>query len=289
MFSIYRWTVLFMAMSTLFFNSLVLAVTPPDKSGDGDLPVTLIFENKTKLAVELVWIDREGQEKVYTRISPADRYEQGTYSTHLWRMKTDGKVIDQYRATEAETQTVTILPARTKATGKTSVTDEKMPGGKTSETGSKLSVQEVEDLVQHHNLVRKEVGVVAVKWSKDLAIYAQEWADELAETGKFEHRPNEGEWAQKYGENLAAGKGDAYNVLVASKSWYAEKEFYASGTPIPTDFSKFQSGHYTQMTWNTSTELGAGKAIVKTGSMKGWLIIVCNYNPPGNYTGEKPY
>jgi hypothetical protein len=38
-----------------------------------------------------------------------------------------------------------------------------------------------------------------------------------------------------------------------------------------------------------TTEIGAGKAIIRAGERKGWLVIVCNYDPPGNITGEKPY
>ena len=68
--------------------------------------------------------------------------------------------------------------------------------------------------------------------------------------------------------------------------WTNEKKFYAPGTPIPSDFRNFQAGHYTQMIWKGTTEIGCGKATIQTGDLKGWLVIVCNYNPPGNMTGE---
>jgi hypothetical protein len=35
--------------------------------------------------------------------------------------------------------------------------------------------------------------------------------------------------------------------------------------------------------------MGGGKAIMKRGPRKGWLIIVCNYNPQGNIIGATPY
>jgi len=42
------------------------------------------------------------------------------------------------------------------------------------------------------------------------------------------------------------------------------------------------SGHFTQMIWRNSTELGMGMARDQTGK----VIIVANYNPPGNYIGQ---
>jgi hypothetical protein len=42
-----------------------------------------------------------------------------------------------------------------------------------------------------------------------IAKFAQEWADEVARTGKLLHRPREGPWKQDYGENMAWGTGRA--------------------------------------------------------------------------------
>ena len=48
-----------------------------------------------------------------------------------------------------------------------------------------VTAPEAEALVQYHNKVRDEVGVGPVKWSPTLAEFAQEWADEVARTGKI--------------------------------------------------------------------------------------------------------
>ena len=116
-------------------------------------------------------------------------------------------------------------------------------------------------------------------WSKDLAKYAQEWADHIAETGKLEHRPK-----GKYGENLAAGQAEDYGTREAAATWLKEKEAYDAGE---RELEKV--GHYTQMVWSRTTRIGAGKAVIKAGPMKGWTVIVCNYDPRGNVRGEKPY
>jgi hypothetical protein len=159
------------------------------------------------------------------------------------------------------------------------------------ETGSALSAKEASDLVAFHNKVRKEAGTEPIKWSPELARFAQEWADEVARSGKLAHRPREGERKQRYGENIAWGSGRGYGVLNAAESWYAEMKFYEPGTPIPKpeDFSAFKAGHYTQMVWKDTTAIGAGKATIQEGDRKGWLVVVCNYDPPGNISGKKPY
>lgn len=144
--------------------------------------------------------------------------------------------------------------------------------------GSALTAQEVQDALNYHNKVRKEVGVGPLKWSNDVAKVAQEWADHLAETGEIEHRAA----PRKYGENIAFDS----TVLKGAEAWYTEIKSYTKGTPFnPQD----QAGHYTQMVWRNSTEIGIGKAVIKKGPFKGMLAIVGNYNPPGNYVGEKPY
>ena len=58
---------------------------------------------------------------------------------------------------------------------------------------------------------------------------------------------------------------------------------------VPEEFGGFKAGHYTQMVWKDTTAIGAGKAIILEGEQKGWLVVVCNYDPPGNIAGVKPY
>jgi hypothetical protein len=42
------------------------------------------------------------------------------------------------------------------------------------------------------------------------------------------------------------------------------------------------SGHFSQMVWKNSTELGIARARDQNGK----VIVVANYNPPGNYIGQ---
>jgi pathogenesis-related protein 1 len=153
-------------------------------------------------------------------------------------------------------------------------------------TGSNISSADATSLLAHHNEVRKEVGVGPLRWSNDLAAYAQRWADYLAKSKRCDirHRKNRENEGVNYGENLFWGSSaTAYKVIDASVSWYGEKQDY--------QFSIFSNergpvvGHYTQMVWRNTTEMGAGAAVCPGGE----IIVVANYNPAGNFMGEYPY
>ncbi len=148
--------------------------------------------------------------------------------------------------------------------------------------GSNITKQQKENVVALHNKARKDVDVAPLRWSNTLAAFAQEWADHLASSGcKMQHRPLTGKWKQQYGENLFMGTVGHYDVGDAVKAWENEKRFF-KGKVTQSNFTKV--GHYTQMVWKSTTHVGCGIA-----TCGNFIIIVCNYNPPGNILGEKPY
>ncbi|MCB8964218.1 MAG: SCP-like extracellular [Bacteroidales bacterium] len=151
-------------------------------------------------------------------------------------------------------------------------------------TGSDIAQADAQALLNHHNKVRADVGCPPLQWSPQLAEYAQAWANHLASEGcLMEHRPFSGKWAQKYGENIFWGSASSYTPLDASKSWYSEIAKYKYTEVTETNY--VSTGHYTQMVWKNTTHVGVGVAVCKGGG----IIIVANYNPPGNYVGQKPY
>ena len=151
-------------------------------------------------------------------------------------------------------------------------------------TGSAISPAEATEALRFHNEARAEVGVGPINWSDTLATFAQAWADQLVATGcKPGHRPQQGEWKQQHGENIFWGKGRAYKALDASKSWHSEKKDYSYGPLTGNDW--YATGHYTQMVWRNTQQVGMGKATCPDGT----VIVVANYNPPGNVIGQKPY
>jgi uncharacterized protein YkwD len=113
--------------------------------------------------------------------------------------------------------------------------------------------KEMLDALEFHNTKRQEVGVNALTWSDELAQLAQDWADHLAEFGEIDHRPN-----NKYGENVAFDS----SVLAGAERWYSEIQKYTHPTKINgTNYLTF--GHYTQMVWKGSTQIGIGVAEIK--------------------------
>jgi pathogenesis-related protein 1 len=151
------------------------------------------------------------------------------------------------------------------------------------ETGSKATQAAAQEALDHHNKVRKDVGSPPLEWSTELAKYAQAWSDELVRKGcKMEHRPDSGPWAGNYGENIFWGSG-GYTLLSASENWYDEIKDYKHG-PI-SDANWPIAGHYTQMVWKNTTQVGLGISTCPSGA----VLIVANYDPAGNYWGQKAY
>jgi hypothetical protein len=162
-----------------------------------------------------------------------------------------------------------------------------------------------------HNLVRSEVEtqtpLPALTWSTTLAAYAQEWTDSLAKTCNRQnigHR-TQAELQQKgYGENLAvyfASFGAVGTAQSAVDGWASEKQCWVNGAFNPYDdtqcpatcYKKLYSdgcGHYTQIVWRSTKQVGCGESTCKESSTGDTIDIwVCNYSPAGNYVGQSPY
>ena len=136
---------------------------------------------------------------------------------------------------------------------------------------------EINDVIQRHNYWRADVGVGEIEYSDELAEVAFAWAQQLKEKGcAFEHSGNQ------YGENLFKGTKGYYTAADAIDSWASEKQYYNY------DKNKCKSGemcgHYTQIVWKNTTKVGCAQI-----ECNGMITWVCNYDPPGNYVGEKPY
>lgn len=135
----------------------------------------------------------------------------------------------------------------------------------------------IDQILETHNQWRKKVGVPPLKWSPTLANYAQEWAEKLLRENKFEHRQD-----SPYGENLASASGQQLSPQRVVDMWGDEVQFYNYNNNSCTPGE--MCGHYTQVVWKSTTEVGCGMA-----RNDGREVWVCNYNPPGNYVGQRPY
>ena len=152
--------------------------------------------------------------------------------------------------------------------------------------------QDMQTVLDVHNQERAAVGDQPLTWSDSLADGAQTWAQEIATTGNFKHDPVVTGLTCTgpcYGENIAgfnpskgpSAPGEGVDL------WVKEKSSYNGG---PVDL--YVNGHYTQMVWQATTEVGCATAPPGAGGLR-YSILVCRYDPPGNggglpYGGEAP-
>jgi len=134
-------------------------------------------------------------------------------------------------------------------------------------------------IMQVHNAERAAVNVPELTWSDSLAADAKGWAEHLATVGSLVHATGTGQ-----GENLWSGTAGAYNTAEQVKSWADEKNNYNGGAITKWVKGDPVTGHYTQMVWRSTTQVGCATA---TGGGNDYLV--CRYSPPGNYIGQTPY
>nr|XP_004292311.2 PREDICTED: probable pathogenesis-related protein CaO19.6200 [Fragaria vesca subsp. vesca] len=129
--------------------------------------------------------------------------------------------------------------------------------------------------LDEHNKARAEVGVAPLKWNETLAAYAQDYANKKSKTCEMVH--SGGPYGECIAENFPDMTGEE-----ATKLWMTEKPDYDYATNTCHTDSCL---HYTQIVWKTTTDLGCAKAHCKNG----WVFVICNYYPIGNYPGVRPY
>ncbi len=126
-----------------------------------------------------------------------------------------------------------------------------------------------------HNAVRAQVRVAPLVWSSRLAMIAQTWATHLAVTRQFVHRPK-----SPYGENLFQINGISATSGRVVQAWATEASLY----DYRLNRCRGVCGHYTQIVWRGTKEVGC--AVARGKQQEVW---VCEYDPPGNWAGERPY
>lgn len=140
--------------------------------------------------------------------------------------------------------------------------------------------------LQEHNAVRAAAqpppspALSDLTWSSSAASVAAAWAQNCT----WAHNANRG----PYGENIAASTAPLTPASVVDM-WAAEAADYKYATNQCSDVC----GHYTQLVWRSTTAVGCAIQRCDSGSpFPGggpWYFAVCDYSPPGNYIGQKPY
>ena len=146
------------------------------------------------------------------------------------------------------------------------------------EAGSNFAAE----LLLHHNIERKRLGRQPLSWSRKLALDAKRWADRLASADRLEHA-NTGE-RDGAGENLWMGSAGYYSAGQMISGFIDERRHYLPGTfPHISSTGNWRDvGHYTQIIWGETREVGCAVAKGRTND-----FLVCRYWPAGNTYGKE--
>lgn len=141
-----------------------------------------------------------------------------------------------------------------------------------------------ERILAAQNRERLGLGLHALRWNDALAQSAKDWANYLASSGRFEHSPENTKKPE--GENLWAGTKGYYSPEAMVDGWVREKRYFQPGLfPNNSTTGRVEDvGHYTQLVWRATSEVGCAKA---TSAQED--ILVCHYSEAGNYVGERPF
>jgi pathogenesis-related protein 1 len=151
-------------------------------------------------------------------------------------------------------------------------------------TSTTMPSTAAQEYVDAHNAVRAAVTAPSnysgtwvplpnVTWSEQVAASAQQWANHLRDELNcgLQHEGS----GTGYGENLAAGTN--LTPARAVEMWASEKSLFTYTKPFSYTAS---AGHYTQIVWRTSVEIGCASATCNRS-----VVISCRYKPPGNVIG----
>ena len=128
-----------------------------------------------------------------------------------------------------------------------------------------------------HNNYRAKHHVGKLVLNQELCDIAQKYAEELARTGNFAHSGNSFH-DDNMGENLFACYGMKITGKMMTDDWYNEVNQYNFNNPGYIS----GTGHFTQIVWKGSKQVGFGYAQARDGYYYG----VANYYPAGNFIGE---
>lgn len=137
-----------------------------------------------------------------------------------------------------------------------------------------------------HNRERTMLGVAPLRWNPALARDAGAWAEHLTRVGYLVHYQEAPGDPDPEGENLWAGTRGYYNLESMVGLWAAEKKVFRPGIfPANSRTGDLEDvGHYTQMVWRSSQEVGCALAHGRNDD-----FLVCRYAEGGNVIGERPF
>jgi pathogenesis-related protein 1 len=150
-----------------------------------------------------------------------------------------------------------------------------------------ITASEINDILFAHNQARRRVNPTAtimppLKWNYNLAIWAQNFEDACPGIVHSSNVARSNIAGFSYiGENLAAGYS---SWISAVAGWVDEGPDFTY--PATCGAGKV-CGHYTQVIWAKSTDVGCGFKVCPGSTYSRYYR--CVYGPGGNYVGAAPY
>lgn len=139
--------------------------------------------------------------------------------------------------------------------------------------------KQAKEFLYTHNIARESSGVPPLQWDKGLARFADKWAKQRKSDCSMLHSGG------PYGENIFwYRENNMWSLGKVVTRWFEERFNYDSKTN--TCATGKMCGHYTQIVWRSTTAVGCAR--VKCSNYRGYLVV-CEYNPRGNYEGESPF
>lgn len=134
-----------------------------------------------------------------------------------------------------------------------------------------------------HNEARGAAGVGPLQWDAQLAVDAETYAREMAETDRFQHSTGR-RGKEPQGENLWVGTRLDYSYAEMVALWVDERRAFKPGivpdVSVTGDFAHV--AHYVHIIWPTTRRFGC--AVAGNDRLE---YLVCRYAPPGNMAGRR--
>jgi len=151
------------------------------------------------------------------------------------------------------------------------------------------------EAIEGHNYWRNQLNNGALIGQPTPVPFLQTmtWNDDLAARSQVHSNKCVWEHSGVGGENLYAHTGSFGSMSKGVDMWVDEHHDYSYKTNKSINGGVV--GHYTQVVWAKSTEVGCAKTacpMIKKSDgsdMWGGVLYTCQYKGPGNYYGQKPY
>ncbi|XP_010526334.1 PREDICTED: pathogenesis-related protein PR-1-like [Tarenaya hassleriana] len=142
----------------------------------------------------------------------------------------------------------------------------------------RVNAQYASQFMVPQNAARARLRLRPLVWDKRLERYAMWWANHRRADCELIHSNG------PYGENLFWGSGTRWSPAQAAKGWLSEArnyKYFSNGC-----VGGQMCGHYTQIVWKETRRIGCARVLCNGG---GGVFMICNYDPPGNFLGTRPY